>query len=222
MRGNNNAAFGNGLFWYDADKNFISVSYPSAGGGYKLTSPSNAYYFRIHFGSSYGLTYLNDVAVNNPSTVTAYEPYTTTVYAGTIEVVSGVLRVDSAKTKTQDLNWTAGNRNTADTGRIFYARLYGVIKDASDIISDTLKGVAYTYPSWESLPVNVITSANGGFVICCADCADKTEFLSEFGGSEFVYELAEPLTFQLTPQEITSLVGQNNVWSNAGSVKVVI
>lgn len=33
-------------------------------------------------------------------------------------------------------------------------------------------------------------------------------------------ELAEPRTIQLSPQTITTLVGTNNVWSNAGAVTV--
>lgn len=36
----------------------------------------------------------------------------------------------------------------------------------------------------------------------------------------FVYELAEPIHYPLTPQEITSLLGQNNLWANTGDTEV--
>ena len=37
---------------------------------------------------------------------------------------------------------------------------------------------------------------------------------------QIVYPLAEPITYQLTPQEITTLLGVNNVWANTGYVTV--
>lgn len=39
-------------------------------------------------------------------------------------------------------------------------------------------------------------------------------------GAQVVYTLATPVTYQLTAQQITALVGTNNVWSNANSVSV--
>lgn len=39
-------------------------------------------------------------------------------------------------------------------------------------------------------------------------------------GAQVVYELATPITYQLTPQEIEALVGTNNVWSTGDSVSV--
>ena len=39
-------------------------------------------------------------------------------------------------------------------------------------------------------------------------------------GVQLVYELADPQTIQLTPQEIKLLVGDNNVWSD-GQVTMV-
>lgn len=39
-------------------------------------------------------------------------------------------------------------------------------------------------------------------------------------GAQVCYKLAEPVTVQLSPQTITSLLGQNNVWSDAGDVSV--
>ena len=35
-----------------------------------------------------------------------------------------------------------------------------------------------------------------------------------------VYELATPTTIQLTPQEVTTLLGNNNIWADSGSVEV--
>ena len=37
-------------------------------------------------------------------------------------------------------------------------------------------------------------------------------------GAQVVYELATPITYQLTPQEVETLKGQNHVWSDSGDV----
>ena len=35
-------------------------------------------------------------------------------------------------------------------------------------------------------------------------------------GAQVVYKLATPQTYQLTPEEVTTLLGQNNVWADCG------
>lgn len=37
---------------------------------------------------------------------------------------------------------------------------------------------------------------------------------------EFTYKLKEPITYQLTPTQITALLGQNNIWADTGDVQV--
>lgn len=37
-------------------------------------------------------------------------------------------------------------------------------------------------------------------------------------GAQVVYELAIPLEYTLTPQQLTTLLGENNVWSDAGEI----
>ena len=39
-------------------------------------------------------------------------------------------------------------------------------------------------------------------------------------GAQVVYELATPITYHLTPQEITTLLGQNNIWADTGDMSV--
>lgn len=39
-------------------------------------------------------------------------------------------------------------------------------------------------------------------------------------GAQVVYALATPQTIQLTPHELTTLLGSNNIWSDAGDVEV--
>lgn len=39
-------------------------------------------------------------------------------------------------------------------------------------------------------------------------------------GAQVVYKLATPQTYQLTPQEVTLLLGENNVWSDSGNIEM--
>lgn len=39
-------------------------------------------------------------------------------------------------------------------------------------------------------------------------------------GAQVVYKLATPVTYHLTPQEITSLLGTNNLWADTGDSEV--
>jgi hypothetical protein len=50
--------------------------------------------------------------------------------------------------------------------------------------------------------------------------ASLEAFKTEYASLQAVYKLATPQTYQLTPQEITSLLGTNNIWSDAGTVDV--
>ena len=58
------------VFFYDANKDFIG--YRSRISGADIETPQDAYYFRI---ATEQTTYNNDIAINYPSTVTTYSPY---------------------------------------------------------------------------------------------------------------------------------------------------
>ena len=46
--------------------------------------------------------------------------------------------------------------------------------------------------------------------------ADTTAFKTAMSGVQLVYELATPVTYTLTPQQIALLRGNNNVWADTG------
>ena len=58
---------------YAADKSFLGTAAPTLNAVY--TVPSDTYYIRWMFSPSYGTTYQNNIAVNYPSTVHTYAPY---------------------------------------------------------------------------------------------------------------------------------------------------
>ena len=46
------------------------------------------------------------------------------------------------------------------------------------------------------------------------------DFKSAMSGVQLVYELATPQTYQLTPTEVTTLLGDNTIWADTGDVSV--
>ena len=44
--------------------------------------------------------------------------------------------------------------------------------------------------------------------------------MGENDTAEISYQLATPITYTLTPQQINTLIGTNNIWSDAGDVTV--
>ena len=165
------------------------------------------------------------------STAQSYEPYqdttltvdwTTeagTVYGGTIDVVTGLLTVTHGILDLGTKTYTKGNRNTDNTGYIFYFRDVTNIAYRGDAVCSALKTV--TNPTnWEALPVNSCNAASGSYMIFCADYADAASFKTAMDGVQLVYELATPQTYQLTPQQLLTLLGTNNVWTDTGDTTV--
>lgn len=46
------------------------------------------------------------------------------------------------------------------------------------------------------------------------------EFKIAMTGVQFVYELVDPVTYQLTPHEVRSLLGSNTIYADTGDTSV--
>lgn len=172
-------------------------------------------------------------------TVTDYEPYrgntydisfpdeAGTVYGGALDVTSGVLTVDKAKILLNSLSYSMAE-STATNAR-FISSIPG-IKAPTDIRT-TVNAICATYPagpwSWLDEPGHNIFFAarqrdnSMQFIIRNAAYATTEEFSASLSDADvLVYELATPLTCQLTATEVTTLLGVNNVYSDTGDTEV--
>lgn len=140
-----------------------------------------------------------------------------TVYGGTVDVVTGVLTVTMVSVDLSTFSFT-------------YASSYSTSDRAVWYVSCNGKG-AYT-----SVPANCLSEkyevAGTGAALLRANvvgiasnstpnriwCSTTSQSLQPSG--QFVYELATPTTYQLTPTQIHALLGQNNVWADCGDVEV--
>lgn len=161
------------------------------------------------------------------STVTDYEPYDgqsvtiqlgQTIYGGTLDVTSGVLTVDRGLKNLGEITWNVGNRNNADTGRIFS---YGLtsLKANTDILCNALRYTGRESIVWETLELYDIHIVST-IVVVCVDALTRTEAKQALADTYICYYLATPFTVQLTPEQLSTIKGTNNIFADSGDVTV--
>ena len=141
-------------------------------------------------------------------------------------MVNGVLTVDRVILDLGDCSWNKGNMNTANTGRVFYFIPPSSLnmKQPSDNGKCTIFNYnpfsTWTAGQWERQILNAITVTNSNAVVACAEDIYSTasDFKTAVSGQKLVYELATPITYQLTPLEVKSLLGVNNIWADTGDI----
>jgi len=179
----------------------------------------DGYDYYMWCNSSY--TNVKEVQLEYGSTATSYEPYqgdtyTTdlgqTVYGGKLDVVSGELVVDMKTVDLSTLSWSATSLN----------RQIAVLSDAKPAPNNDTKAKIFCdrYPTDTAnalitKPTEVLIAINNNKGVMCRTSDGNTP------QGQLVYELNEPQTIQLTPQEVYALLGQNNVWADSGAVEVV-
>lgn len=177
-----------------------------------------------------------DIQIEIGSTATAYEPHNVTtypvffgssagtVYGGTLDVTTGMLTVDKAIV-------TYDGTTTVLTGKINNQNVFYAPRQACALLSD-YRGEMYS----DRMPtLKDRTYLNGVVGVSGATSTAAQGYLYISNGDEsttvtemntwlitnpvtIVYPLATPITYQLTPTEVASLLGNNNIWSDTGSV----
>lgn len=212
--------------YYDASETFISRS--DAFGNRTFTTPANCHY--ITFFTSYNTAYANDISINYPSTDHDYHAYngntysvdwTTqagTVYGGTVDVVSGELTVDRAIVDLGTLNWTYVSNKYFQS-----ASISDRIKTTSSSVPNTAISSMYRIVAWNDTNAksgDMAVHPNGLLSCINSNYTDSASFKTAMSGVQLCYELATPLTYQLSATQVAALAGTNNVWSTGDSVSV--
>ena len=142
-----------------------------------------------------------------------------TIYYGSLDVTNGVLTVEYTKRSLADFSFTRMNG-------VFRANNnYTLAKNASDgwcnvyntpggsIISAPDLSIAFVSRYWDSN--NRIAIKDNRFTTV----DELRAFLTDVD-AYVVTRFTEPTTVQLTAQQISTLLGLNNIWSDAGDVSV--
>ena len=152
-----------------------------------------------------------------------------TVYGGTLDVVSGVLTVDRAMVDLGSLTWVSfsANGRTAfrAVGQIDGVPIGGAAGKANALCTQ-YNVVQNSYIGNTSYDNVIAVGAywSNGCNVYIYDSAKTSmtgaQFKTAMNGVYLVYELATPTTAQLTPTEVKTLLGSNNVWADSGDITV--
>lgn len=211
-------------YFYDSNKEYVGVS-DYIGGTYRsFTVPSNACYMLFRTGgSSPQNSYNHDISINYPSTDHDYHAYkgnvysisfptaAGTVYGGTLDVTSGVLTVTNGYADLGTLNWTYGNN------QVFYT----TVPKKPGLLSPMMCSEYLFYVGgYGDAPDKSISGNSIYNFIYVKDSAytDAATFQTAVSGVQLVYELATPVTYQLTPTEVATILGQNSIFADTGDI----
>ena len=212
------------MFYYDANKNFISMAY---GNNRTFTTPQNAHYFKICTQTSsyiYGGTYLNDICINlsSPSRNGEYEPHKKHSYPlDSSLTLRGIPKLDAS-----DNIYYDGDEYTSD-GKV--KRKYGVVDLGaltwtydSGGFKTPISGrkfvggegkinyvlpLSYTYQYMLTDDKTIsFSSVNTNMWIKDSSYATTDAFKSAMSGVMLVYELATPTTETAKPFQHIQIV----------------
>ena len=190
----------------------------------------NANQIRFAFYDSVSASDLYNIQLEYGNTATSYEPYNTNsqtikvswqteageVFGGYVDLVSGVL---TATHKSQT-GFTRGSQDSSNKlyniGTIADIKAFTDARNISPYFIDSMfeKMSLQSARTAEtpSIAQHDATLYVGGYI------GKETELDTLLETLQVKYELATPITYQLTPTQIKSLLGNNNAWCNTGDV----
>ena len=167
------------------------------------------------------------------STATSYEPYKgtvypislpQTVYGGVLDVENGTLTVDRAMVDMGTLPWSY-----LSSSNIFICVLAG---SKPEINLPILTTIYKQIPTRSHADMGNADDNTIAYYISTGDTSGRIKlkntayttvdaFTSAMSGIPLVYPLATPLTLSLTPTEVRTILGYNNIYADSGEVSVV-
>ena len=162
---------------------------------------------------------VSDEDTSNPTTYNiSWQSTAGTVYGGTLDVKTGVLTVAFGYVDLGDLEWTYDSTNGVFKANLLYAKTPPNNSTENLAFCEIYKIRAYNSVVYASTDYSVGLSSAGVLAIRDSSYSDASVFKTAMSGVKYVYELATPVTYQLTPTEVRSLLGVNNVWADCGSI----
>lgn len=202
------------------------------------------YYLFTNAGTKYATLTVTEPQIEiSSSAATAYEPYNGntyavdwstqagTVYHGTIDPIAGQLTGDKASVDLGSINWTYESGYE-------YPYFIGTMPN-NCVVGSTVQGqISVLCSIYESIPniaAALFRTENHNYQ-CCLNSAvstrrllvqnsaytDAASFKAAMSGVQLVYDLETPVTYRLTPRQISVLTENYVRASNGASITVVV
>lgn len=211
----------NGQYVGNGIQNLANKTY-----GCSFTANSDAHF--ITFFVNNESTKQGDISISYPATFTTYEPYTNTVYGGTLDVEKGELTVDRAMVDLGTLNWQ--ERFSLGGDYTFSASITTPYKYYQNVNAICSK---YEYGGTVTAVADMRYKSQSTFCLFCSlilqsytiyikhnEELTPAQFKQSLQGVQLCYELAEPTTIQLTPEEVQLLKGANTLWTDGDEIEL--
>ena len=138
-----------------------------------------------------------------------------TVYGGTLDVISGQLTVTHKIISEND--FYAVSSGTSGGG-LHYANVNSSEYPAATSSNSLSNMLVNNQSGWGSATPCYTTNTSGNPVRVYGVFTTLAEFKTAYEGLQIVYELATPLTYQLTATQVAMITGNNNIWTNCGTI----
>lgn len=155
-------------------------------------------------------------------------PFTIPVYGGSINVSTGVLTIDRYNVDLGYLYWKYSAAQ-ASSGKYRKACTEAIFEPVSptSIVPDLISSgyVAQSNDLSYRCAEGVAISSNAAGTIYIFDERyaaqnDMPDFANAVRGVTVCYKMFSPVTFQLSPAEVTTLLNENNIWADSGDISV--
>ena len=219
------------IFEYKKDKNYIR-NYVSSNITNSVTIQTGAEGGYIRFQGNKNIFTSNVAQCEEDTTATTYEPYNGNtysltftdgtnpliVYYGTVDLISGLLTINKCGDDMGNMNYTyqslSGGRNGFSVSVSDMKETTGG-SEIIDAISSCYKATNYN-GTWANGNMSYFFPTGKTVIFINNDYTDASTFKTAMTGQQFVYPLATPLTYQLSKQQIRSLVGENKIFADTG------
>ena len=147
------------------------------------------------------------------------------IFGGYVDLISGKLVVTHGYVDLGTLSWSIGSTNTSGYNRFVSPDVpIEISQDASIAPNITSSQYVAQSPNDTYARRNGISNNINASQLIVYDetyaTVSAAEFKTAMSGVQAVYPLATPQTYQLTPQQVNTLVGTNNVWSEQGNIEL--
>lgn len=160
----------------------------------------------------------SNISVNGSTVAVTWLSDAGTVYGGTLDATTGTLTVTHTSIDMGDMNYSY----SSDTLRFTNTTLVGSVKrpasndDVVPLLCEAYKTDKY---NWQE-DLTIAFGTSGLLSIRNSDYTSPYQFKQSVRGILLVYPLAEPITYTLTPTEITLAEGANTIYSDTGDSKL--
>lgn len=212
---------------YQFDKNYQFISRTNLWDTYynfSITTDNNCYYIQLQY-------LINQIDFSNLQIefsnrdATKYEPYhghtynldwsndIGTIYGGYVDLITGEVVKEYDCISRIWGNWTSATNLGNNTRKACSVSLTPIGGNAADTSLCNLTNNYLWSNSTDSIHFYVANSSDTVYAVLPNDLDENQEI-------QISYKLKTPITYQLTPQQLQTFIGQNNIWSNTDRVEV--